>query len=105
MSQQGQTRLREIPANQEAWSPSHSAPSADNSAAQASISLLLLALKTLSQRTIVALAALRGLLLASSVFALAFRIVDDPSSLKLTGLGIYATFVLIAEFMVGRRHQ
>lgn len=98
MSEQ-RTRLREIGAEE------FSTPQQETNQAQAnaSLQLLMLALKTLSQRTIVAVAALRGLLLAGTVFWLALTVVESPSTPKLVGLGLYAAFVLIAEFMGSRR--
>lgn len=92
-----QTRLREV-STEEVHSSSPTQQ--DNNA---SIKLLMLALHTLGQRTIIALAALRGLVLAGSVFWLAMVVVANPTPEKLTGLGLYAAFVLIAELMVGRR--
>lgn len=91
------TRLREVTSEEV---PSQPEP---NHAAQASMQLLVLALKTLSQRTVIALAALRGLVLAGSVFWLAMTVVENPSTPKLVGLGLYAAFVVIIELMVSRR--
>jgi hypothetical protein len=67
------------------------------------LQLLLLALKTLSQRTILAIAALRGLVLAGSVFWLAFTVCQSPDVPKLVGLGLYAGFVLLSEIILLRR--
>lgn len=71
--------------------------------ANASLQLLMLALKTLSQRTIVAVAALRGLLLAGTVFWLALVISENPTTPKLVALGIYSGFVLLGELLASRR--
>lgn len=84
------------------WAEANPAPTTDPQASQASIQLLILALKTLSQRTLVALAALKYLLLAGSVFWLAFTVLQEPSVLKLVGLGIYSGFVLLGELLVRR---
>jgi hypothetical protein len=92
------SRLREVTSEEV---PSQ--PEPNHVAAQASMQLLLLALKTLSQRTVIALAALRGLALAGTVFWLAYTIMASPTPVKLTGLSIYAGFVLIFEFMGWRR--
>jgi|ERR1700722_14198538 len=53
-----------------------------------------LALKALSHRALVALAALEHLLLAGSVFALWLTIVPNPTQLQLIGGSIYSAFVL-----------
>lgn len=65
----------------------------------AATSMLLLGLKTLSQKTVVALASLFTLLTAASVFAIAFVISQNPSTLQLVLLGIYAAFVLLLNFV------
>lgn len=65
----------------------------------AATSLMLLSLKTLSQKTIVALSALFTLLTAASVFAIAFVISASPSVLQLVLLGLYGVFVLLLEFV------
>ena len=61
--------------------------------------MLLTSLKALSQRTIVALASLVDLALASSVFVLWVLVIAQPTTLQLTGLGGYAVFVLLALYM------
>ena len=93
------TRLRQVGQEEEFIPPQAAEPAQPN----VSLQLLLLALKTLGQRTILALAALRGLVLAGTVFWLSLVVVENPSAAKLTGLGIYAVFVLLGEFMVNRR--
>jgi tRNA A37 threonylcarbamoyltransferase TsaD len=55
---------------------------------------LMLALKALSQRAVVALAALEHMILASTVFALWLRVIAQPTELQLVGVGLYALFVL-----------
>jgi hypothetical protein len=55
---------------------------------------LMLALKTLSQRALVALAAVEHLLLAGTVFALWLSVIAQPTTLQLVGLGMYGVFVL-----------
>ena len=71
-------------------------PKPDNSAAQHQVAMqtLLLALKALSQRTVVALASLFTLLTAASVFAIAYLISANPTVLQLVLLGLYGVFVL-----------
>ncbi len=61
-------------------------------------SMLMMALKALSQRTIIALASLVDLALAASVFAIWWKVIDQPSVLQLIGLGMYAAFALAAAF-------
>ena len=61
--------------------------------------MLLTALKALSQRTVIALASLVDLALASSVFVLWVLVIAQPSTLQLIGLGGYALFVLLALYM------
>lgn len=98
-----QTRLREIVTEEPFTAPQQTAQPQAGQAQAAALQLLMLALKTLSQRTIVALAALRGLVLAGSVFWLAYVVVQSPDAPKLTGLGIYAVFVLAAEMLTRRK--
>lgn len=95
-----QSRLREVGAED---FDQQQAPATDQQQANASLALLLLALKTLGQRTIVALAALRGLILAGAVFGLALKIEENPTTDKLVGLGIFAGFVLLLELMARRK--
>ena len=74
-------------------------PKSDNSASIAAISL---ALKALSQRAIVALGNLFTLFTVFSAFWL-WHSIPEPSVNQLTGLGMYALFVLAANFIV--RHK
>jgi len=62
----------------------------------------MLALTALAQRTIQALADLFCLLTVASVFWIAYTI-DDPDPMKLTKLGMYASFVLIVNWIVRRK--
>lgn len=81
-----------------------SAPSvASQAVTSAATSMLLLGLKALSQKTVVALASLFTLLTAASVFAIAFVISSSPSTLQLVLLGIYASFVLLLNFVQGKK--
>lgn len=63
---------------------------------------VMLALKTLSQKTIVALAALVDLALMTSAFALWINIIVTPTLLQLSAVGMYALFVLAAIYV---RHR
>jgi len=75
--------------------------------------LLLLLLKPLAQKTIIALGNLYSLLTVASVFWLALQIIPNQGGAiqlqttyaQLTGLGGYAVFVLIANFIVMRRRS
>lgn len=74
-------------------------PASSAATTAAATSFLLLALKSLSQKTIVALASLFTLLTAASVFAIAFVISAAPSVLQLVLLGLYSIFVISLEFV------
>jgi hypothetical protein len=67
-------------------------PESDRS--EAATKILVVALKALSQRALVALSACFTLLTVASAFALWWRVLPEPSILQLIGLGIYAIFVL-----------
>ena len=62
-------------------------------------SMLMVALRALSQRFVVALATLQDLGLAASVFVLWWKVIEAPSVLQLTGLGMYAMFVLMCLYL------
>lgn len=68
------------------------------------LGLLLAALKALSQRTIVALAALQVTLAIGSVLFLAYKVLllPSPSMIQMIGVAIYATFVLLALWLARR---
>ena len=70
---------------------------------QAATSLLLLSLKALSQKTLVALASMFSLLTVASVFWLAMTIMGNPNVYQLVGLGGYACFILTINWIVRRR--
>lgn len=61
--------------------------------------LLLMSLRALSQRALVALSTLFTLALAASAFWLWGRILAAPSATQLVGVGMYAVFVLALEFV------
>lgn len=67
-------------------------------------SALMLALKALSQRTIIALAALRTLLMVGSVFWLAMTL-HEPNTYQLTLLGLYSLFVITSLFLTNPKSQ
>lgn len=68
---------------------------------KAGVNMLLLGLKTLSQRALVAASALFTLLTVGSVFWL-FMVIQDPNTMQLTEMGMYALFVLAANVIVKR---
>lgn len=68
------------------------AGSRESSAAFAAV---MLALKALSQRAVVALAALQTLIMVGSAFWLAMSIAPNPNTYQLAGLSIYAVFLLL----------
>ena len=98
---QGQTRLRRIaesPDEVEVDEPVQaeaSPPSAFTEAQRRAAGLALqMALRTLSQKTLVALSSLYSLLLAGAVFWVFWRILADPSVLQLVGAGMFGLFAL-----------
>jgi hypothetical protein len=58
-------------------------------------SLLFVALKTLSQKTLIALTNLADMAMIASAFVLWLLIIRDPSILQLSAVGAYALFVLL----------
>ena len=68
----------------------------------AAIQLLRVALVALGQRFIIALAALRGLVLASAVFALCWAISHNPTFNQIALAAMFAVFVIVLE-VAGRR--
>ena len=55
---------------------------------------LTIALTALSQRALIALASLFSILLAASVFALYWKVLPNPSTESLIGLGLYSVFII-----------
>lgn len=55
---------------------------------------LTIALQALSHRFVVALASLFSILLASSVFALYWKVLPNPSTESLIGLALYSVFII-----------
>lgn len=66
--------------------------------------LLMLGLRALSQRAVVALASLVDFAILASVFALLLMVVERPSMMQLIALAGYAMFALVALWM-RRRHE
>ena len=62
--------------------------------------MLMTALKALSQRAIAAIADLFMLATVGLVFWIANAISENPTNAQIVTLGVFATFVLIANFIV-----
>lgn len=62
---------------------------------------IMLALKTLSQRTIVALSRLAAMAMVGSVFWL-FMSIPSPSQAQIIWGGMYSVFILAVLFLLGR---
>ena len=105
---QGQTRLRRIAESPDEaeleGAVEENAPSSAYTDAQrrAAGIALQMALRTLSQKTLVALASLYSLLLAGAVFWVFWQILGNPSWLQLSGAGMFAIFVIVLH-LVRRR--
>ena len=104
---QGTTRLRRIAEGPEGDEPIPGVEFAEASAAapqpaqpmgdrqrQIISAALQMALRTLSQKTVVALASMFSLLLAGSAFWIFLTVLSEPTVLQLVGAGMYAVFVL-----------
>jgi hypothetical protein len=79
--------------------PDISVPPKPNPVAQAAIAAgLMLALRTLSQRALVALAAMADLMMIASTFILWLLVISNPTTLQLVGVGLYAAFILVAIY-------
>lgn len=99
-----QSRTRLMPVGEEEASPAVAEPSTPRNQAQANITtLLLLTLKTISQKTLIALSDLADLLLLSSAFALWMMIIAQPTDRQLIAVGGYSLFVLGSLWMRSRR--
>jgi hypothetical protein len=66
-------------------------------------SMLMMTLRTLPAKTVVALAGIADLAMIASAFVLWLLIIANPTLLQLAGVGGYAIFVLIA--LVARRRN
>lgn len=97
------SRLRPISEDQEIPEPSPSATAAPGrTETNVATGLLLLALKALSQRAVVALDGLFTLACVASAFALWYVTLPQPTPGQLTGLGLYG-LLLIAIHLVRRK--
>ena len=61
--------------------------------------MILFALQALAKRTLIAISNMFTLLLAASAFVLWWSVLPNPSLQQLSGLGMYAAFVLAFEFV------
>ena len=66
---------------------------------EAAASMIILALKTLSQKTIVALSSLFTLLTCISAFVLWQDVLPNPTPTQLVGLGLYGVFILLIHLV------
>lgn len=66
--------------------------------------MLLLGLKTLSQRSVIALSNLFTLLTCISAFVLWQDVLPSPNSYQLVGLGLYGVFILLLH-VVRRKYE
>jgi hypothetical protein len=66
---------------------------------QIALDTILLALKALSQRTLVALSQLFTLLTCASAFALWYSVLPNPNSYQLVGLALYGGFILLLHLV------
>jgi hypothetical protein len=73
-------------------------PAADKKSVQAT-QLLLLALKALSQRTVIALSNLFTLIGLASAFWLWWTVLVNPTVNQLVGVGGYSVFLLLLEYV------
>ena len=69
---------------------------------QALTSLMFLSMKSLSQKSLVALAALTDLAIVSSAFVLWLMVIANPTQAQLVGVGLYGLFVLAVIWWRGR---
>ena len=98
------SRLQAVGEPEQIELPEAEAPTKPTPVMQAAIAAgLMLALRTLSQRALVALAAIEHLLLASTVFALWLSVIAQPTTLQLVSLGMYGAFVLAMIALRNRR--
>lgn len=68
----------------------------------AAFSALMLALKTLSQKTLIAMSRLTSLAMVASVFWL-FMSIPDPHTSQLIWGGMYGVFILTLQFLMRRQ--
>ena len=79
--------------------PVAAAPSHKPGLDEAATAMLLLGLKALSQRAVVALSHLFTLLTCISAFLLWQDVLPNPNSYQLVGLGLYGAFILMLHLV------
>ena len=72
---------------------------------EAAATMILLGLKTLSQRAVVALSNLFTLLTLISAFILWQDTLPNPNAAQLVGLGLYGAFILLLHLVKGRHDR
>lgn len=89
----------------ESEAPEAATPTARQSsiADDAGLKMLLMGLRSLSQRSLVAIASLVDLMLLASAFVLWLKVIREPSPVQLVGIGGYALFILVAIWLRNRR--
>jgi ABC-type siderophore export system fused ATPase/permease subunit len=75
---------------------------AANQQQDAAFSALMLALKAMSQKTVIALSKLAALAMVGSVFWL-FMSIPNPSTNQIVWGGMYSVFILLLTFLMSRR--
>jgi hypothetical protein len=61
--------------------------------------ILMLAISTISKRSIIAISNLFSLLSVASVWLLTYRVLPEPSQVQLVGICGYAIFILLLEII------
>ena len=93
------SRLRQVGPDREIPEPAAAAPAAPQQE-QAALGLLLLAIKTIGQRFIIALGHLSAAAALASVWYLFYAALPaDPSTHQLIALGLYGTLVLAVLYV------
>lgn len=95
-------RAFEIVSETEAGEDQPQAAPAKQPGNDASIKAIMLALKALSQRTIVALSSLFTLVTVLSAWYLWMVTLPNPSVQQLVGLGLYGVLVIVVNLIVKR---
>src|SRR5262245_34288494 len=81
-----------------------SSPTTESKLQNAAVATLMLAIKTLSQRTLVALSKLFTLFTVLLVYFV-WTAVPDPNPHQLIGMGMFASFILVVNWIVLRRGE
>jgi len=76
---------------------------AESSAGAISAAMLQLAISALGQRALIAIASLFSIALAGSVFALYWKVLPDPSTYSLVGIGLYSIFIIALHVVKARK--